>query len=143
MNARSRLGWRQALDDPFRVRAVWEGFRQLLEVMPLSHTELAMQLGVSQPTVSRWAAGESSPTSSQQLLAATEAIEQRTAEVVVRLERHKAALDAVERIRDLNERASTIGLEQYRTRREAVLAELDEVLGDDLRRAIDSYASRE
>ena len=44
--------WGMVLCDP-GMKAVEDPFRDVLERMPMSHRELARQLDVSQPTVSR------------------------------------------------------------------------------------------
>lgn len=64
---------------------VYRVFRDLLENQPMSHTELASKIGVTQPAVSRWATGAAMP-SLEGMLKAVEVIAERTAEIQKRVD---------------------------------------------------------
>ena len=59
---------------------VYASFQELLHQLPMSYTELAARIGVSQPAVSRWASDVSHP-SLDEMSAAYAAVESRLGEI--------------------------------------------------------------
>lgn len=77
--------------------AIYDRFRSVLEVAPMSKTELAEEIGVSQATVSRWASGDARP-SVEKMLTLVAAVEDRLDEIQRRAESARQVLEAVERV---------------------------------------------
>lgn len=74
---------------------VYQAFRDVLSDLPMSHADLAEQLGVSQPTISRWASGKISP-ALEDMLATVEAIQARLTELQNRAQHAREVLAAVQ-----------------------------------------------
>ena len=76
-------------------RRVYESFKNLLHNLPMSYTELAARIGVSQPAVSRWASDVSHP-SLDEMSAAYAAVQAHLDEIGTHLERFGEVLRLVE-----------------------------------------------
>lgn len=87
------------------VSEVYDVFLAVLERLPMSKTELAEGIGVSQPAVSRWASGDARPTL-ENMLRAVEVISGRISDLQTRTEHARAVLEAVSESVGLRERYS-------------------------------------
>jgi len=74
--------WFTAVGSETAAERVYEMFREVLRHLPMSSTELAAALGVSQPTVSRWA-NESAHPSLEEMTAALKVVMQRLYETEI------------------------------------------------------------
>ena len=92
--------WWMVLGDP-GMKAVEDPFRDVLERMPMSHRELARQLDVSQPTVSRWARGQSTP-DYPTIIKAFEIIEERVKALETAATKCRTSIDLAEKALDLD-----------------------------------------
>lgn len=81
---------------------VYDAFRQLLHHLPMSYTELAARIGVSQPAVSRWALDKSHP-SLDEMAAAYAAVAEHLDEIHDRLDRFGEVLGLIEQALRLHE----------------------------------------
>ncbi len=84
---------------------VYEAFQRFLHNLPLSYTELAEQVGVSQPAVSRWASDVTHP-SLREMSEAVEIVRSRLDEISREAERFAEVLRLIEeamRLYDLEE----------------------------------------
>ncbi|NNK48293.1 MAG: helix-turn-helix transcriptional regulator [Gemmatimonadetes bacterium] len=84
---------------------VYEAFQRFLHNLPLSYTELAEQVGVSQPAVSRWASDVTHP-SLGEMSEAVEIVRSRLDEISREAERFAEVLRLIEeamRLYDLEE----------------------------------------
>lgn len=74
---------------------VYDSFRELLHHLPMSYTELAARIGVSQPAVSRWASDVSHP-SLDEMSATYAAVQAHLDEIGEYLEQFGEVLGLVE-----------------------------------------------
>ena len=74
---------------------VYDTFRELLHHLPMSYTELAARIGVSQPAVSRWASDVSHP-SLDEMAAVYAAVQAHLDEIGEHLEQFGQVLGLVE-----------------------------------------------
>lgn len=74
--------WFTAVGSKAAAERVYEMFREVLRHLPMSSTELAGALGVSQPTVSRWANDSAHP-SLEEMTAALKVVTQRLHETEI------------------------------------------------------------
>ena len=112
-----RISWWMMLfgpEDGDKMRALFKDFFALL---PLSQTELAKALRVEQPTVSRWAAGKSTP-DLEQMQAVVAVVESRIADIQERVQLTKQVLDAAEDVAAGPGRGSGIGFKRWKAARE-------------------------
>lgn len=103
--------------------AIYERFRAVLDVAPMSKTELAEEVGVSQATVSRWTAGDARP-SIEKMLQAVAVVEDRLAEIQRRADEAREALEAAETALQARERYES---DKSRENLEAMQDRADEV----------------
>lgn len=78
-----------------QARAVQNAFQELLRDLPMSQAQLAREINVAQPTVGRWARGQTKP-SLQHMILAAEAIAERVGTLKRRVDRVGAALKAIQ-----------------------------------------------
>ncbi len=95
--------WVLALDLQNEPGEVYGVFREVLEVLPMSRTELARQLGVSQPTISRWASGTATP-SLEDMARVVRIVGARTREILECAERSERILSLVQEADDLTKK---------------------------------------
>lgn len=76
-------------------RRVYEAFQEFLHNLPVSYTRLAVEVGVSQPAVSRWANDATHP-SLDEMFAAVEVVRDRLREIQMHAERFSQILDLIE-----------------------------------------------
>lgn len=85
-------------------RRVYDAFRELLHHLPMSYTELAARIGVSQPAVSRWASHVSHP-SLDEMSAAYAAVADQLDEIRQHLDHFGKVLGLIEEALQLQLRA--------------------------------------
>jgi transcriptional regulator with XRE-family HTH domain len=93
--------WFLALDMRNDTPEVYGAFRAVLDMLPISMTELARRLGVTQPTVSRWASGAATP-SLEDMVRVIETVAEHTAELQERVSRSQHILALVEKADELH-----------------------------------------
>ena len=103
-------------EDGDKMRAL---FKDYLADPPLSQTELAKALGVEQPTVSRWAAGKSTP-NLEQMQAVLAVVRSRMAEIQERTNQLGSVLDAAQDVAAGQRRGNAIGFKRWKAAREKV-----------------------
>ena len=111
-------------DDHDKMRAM---YRDFLADLPLSQTQLANALGVEQPTVSRWAAGKSTP-SVEHMQAVVAVVESRLEEMQERMQMTRLVLDAARDVAAGPRRRSGIGFKKWSAARKRLTKLLDERL---------------
>lgn len=72
--------WHVSVGRGIRPEEVYGVFRALLDDLPMSRTELARRLGITQPAVSRWASGDTRPGLAE-MRATLDAVAARLAEI--------------------------------------------------------------
>ena len=111
---------------------VYDAFRELLHHLPMSYTELAARIGVSQPAVSRWASDVSHP-SRDEMAASYAAVASHLEEIQEYLLRFGEVLRLIEEALDLYELEAPAGsdgdAEERRVTRREVTHRLREMLG--------------
>jgi transcriptional regulator with XRE-family HTH domain len=121
--------WHVAVGHRVRPEEVYGVFRALLDNLPMSRTELARLLKVTQPAVSRWASGDARP-SLQQMRAAIDAITARTMAIQNSLWRAGQVVSLVE---DAVETQTQTGRNDDRRsleERDRITSHLAELLGE-------------
>jgi transcriptional regulator with XRE-family HTH domain len=81
---------------------VYEAFQELLHNLPMSYTDLAGRVGVSQPAVSRWAMDASHP-SLHEMAAAFSAVRDRMDEIQEHVEAFGHVLSLIDEAMRLHE----------------------------------------
>jgi transcriptional regulator with XRE-family HTH domain len=84
---------------------VYQAFQRFLRNLPVSYTNLASEIGVSQPAVSRWASDVTRP-SLEEMSAAVDVVRGRLDEIALEAERFAEVLQLIEeamRLYDLEE----------------------------------------
>lgn len=114
------------LDQP---EIVVEAFRRALRGAPIPHAEIAEELAVTQPTVSRWAKGDRTP-SLEQMTEAIAVIERRLSQAQREAARAREALNLTDEVMELGELYRDTKDATFRQRMLAVMEKLD-ALGDD------------
>ncbi len=116
-------GWFVALDLD-QQQGVWKVFQEALEVMPMTHTELARELGVAQSTVTRWVRGEVGP-APDKMKQALEVLARRSDEIEKRLDRAQRALRCVDEAVALLGQHRETGEKKHWRKQKQVMNELD------------------
>ena len=80
--------------------SVYRAFQEFLHNLPISYTDLAGSVGVSQPAVSRWASDVTHP-SLEEMSAAVEVVRARLEECRFQTERFSAVLGLIEKAMQL------------------------------------------
>jgi transcriptional regulator with XRE-family HTH domain len=75
--------------------SVYEAFQRFLHNLPISYTDLAGEVGVSQPAVSRWASDVTHP-SLEEMSAAVDVVRSKLDEITEQTERFAEILRLVE-----------------------------------------------
>lgn len=102
---------------------VYQSFRELLHQLPMSYTELAARIGVSQPAISRWAADHSHP-SLDEMSAAYAAVDSRLGEIRECLNRFGEVLRLIDESLQLYESLPEVDSERREATRRAVTQRL-------------------
>ncbi len=87
--------WHVAVGRGIRPEEVYGVFRALLDDLPMSRTELARRLRITQPAVSRWASGDTRPGIAE-MRATLDAVAARTAEIQRTARRAESVVSLVE-----------------------------------------------
>ena len=74
---------------------VYDAFQEFLHNLPMSYTDLAAYVGVSQPAVSRWATDVTHP-SVNEMSAAVDVVRSRLDDIQAQVERFTAILSLIE-----------------------------------------------
>ena len=121
--------WHVAVGRSVRPEEVYGVFRALLDNLPVSRTELARLLKVTQPAVSRWASGDARP-SLQQMRAAIDAITARTMAIQNSLWRAGQVVSLVEDAVETRTQTGRNDDRRSQEERERITSRLAELLGE-------------
>ena len=118
--------WHVAVGRGVRAEDVYGVFRALLDDLPMSRTELARRLGITQPAVSRWASGDTRPGLAE-MRATLDAVAARAAEIqetTLRTENVVRLVEEAVRMHTMSGAANEPGQEDGRREITERLAEL-------------------
>jgi transcriptional regulator with XRE-family HTH domain len=87
--------WYLAVGIDVPTERIYGVFRDLLQNLPMSSSELARGIGVSQPAVSRWSHGVARP-SLEEMALTLDAVEARMASIRERVDRARLVIQLVE-----------------------------------------------
>ena len=121
--------WHVAVGHEVRPEEVYGVFRALLDELPMSRSELARKLGVTQPAVSRWASGDARPGLSQ-MRHAIDVVTAHTMQIQSTLWRADRVVSLVEEAVEAHTQPTDVSDARRQETRRKITDRLAELLGE-------------